>query len=480
MVESSSIRQRWAAADIKARPATAIVLGLAAVALSAKILNAWFYFGFFSGDDVEALEFALAQVLEWPDYAPWGLRNPLYPTVFLRSAMDVAQGLGFRDPQVMVFSARLVVVAISTATVPLAFLVGRRLTGSRLAGVFAAGATALSGAFIRFSSSALPRPIAGTLILLALLLLLQTSPRRRLADAGISLALAAALRFSEFIVLPAVILHLWFERRRRQALILGCGATAVALALLFLADGLYTGDPLRSSQAIVRYTLIEEASSRGYQPPWEYLRLLLVGVGPIVTLALPGFFWGFDEQRFLLLWVVVPIGFLSLLPHKELRYLVPYIPLLTTLAGLGAWRVITTPTVLPRHGRLLLVLLFVFVVFQVNGVRFPRSEDAVRAARMVEVQPGCKQVAFEQSWRAGGRIYLPPSLRLLDLNVHNIGDRSMVEEAASAPETCFVGLRAWSVNTFGYAATLREMGFEEVPLGTRHASRYRLFRRTSG
>jgi hypothetical protein len=472
-------RHRWAACNLKAQPATAIVLSLSAAALTAKLLNAWFYFGFFSGDDVEALEFALAQVLEWSNYIPWGLRNPLYPTVFLRPAIEVAQALGFQDPQVLVFSARLVVAVISTATVPIAFLVGQRLTGSHLAGVFAAGATAVSGAFTRFSSSALPRPIAGTLILLALLLLLRAYSRRRLTGAAASLGLAAALRFSEFIALPAAVFHLWLKRQRKQALVLGGGVATVALALLFLADGLYASDPFRSSEAIVRYTLLEGASSRGYQPAWEYLRLLLVGVGPVITLGCLFFFWGFAEQRLLLFWVVVPVGLLSLLSHKELRYLVPYIPLLTTLAGLGAWRVTTSPTVWPQHGRLLLVFLFLFVVFQVNGMRFPRSEDAVRAARAVESLPGCEQVAFEQSWRAGGRIYLPSSLRLLDLDVHRIGDWSIVEPAASDPKTCFIGLRAWSVNSFGYADTLRQLGFEEVPMGPRHTSMYRLFRRTS-
>ena len=59
------------------QPAKILKIALIVICVSAlvKILNAYFFFGFFSGDDVEIQEMSFAHLFHW-DWKAWGLRSP--------------------------------------------------------------------------------------------------------------------------------------------------------------------------------------------------------------------------------------------------------------------------------------------------------------------------------------------------------------------------------------------------------------------
>jgi 4-amino-4-deoxy-L-arabinose transferase-like glycosyltransferase len=82
---------------------------------------------------------------------------------------------------------------------------------------------------------------------------------------------------------------------------------------------------------------------RREQPPWYFLAVLAIGMGPVLFAALAGWWrvaktWkvrepAFDASFFLALWAVVVIGFFSLSSSKLPAYILPAFPALAVLAS---------------------------------------------------------------------------------------------------------------------------------------------------
>ena len=84
-------------------------------------------------------------------------------------------------------------------------------------------------------------------------------------------------------------------------------------------------------------------------------------------------------------------------------------------------------------------------------------------------------VAFEQSWRAGRSIYLPPEVRMLDIDTASIADPAETISFAREPDVRFIGLRRDHAERHGYADRLGRLGFAAVDLETPHQPEYVLF-----
>ena len=65
-----SMRTRWC------------IIGIVLFSTILKVLNAYFYYGFFCGDDVEVLEMTFAKLFAW-DWTAWELRNAFFPIGFI-------------------------------------------------------------------------------------------------------------------------------------------------------------------------------------------------------------------------------------------------------------------------------------------------------------------------------------------------------------------------------------------------------------
>ena len=136
------------------------------------------------------------------------------------------------------------------------------------------------------------------------------------------------------------------------------------------------------------YTLVDRLSSRGYQGWHYYLSHAFVWTNPfalasvIVALIYRG-------RQFGALWVGIPLLLLSVLPHKEARYLLPILPFWCALASVGAWEAITRLRTSPQRERLavvFLVLLFAGTLVEADRFRFRRSSDGVAAMQFVAAQ----------------------------------------------------------------------------------------------
>lgn len=402
-----------------ARRGDRVLWGMVAGATAVRLWFAWHFFGFLGGDDVEILQEAF-KVATGLNYVPWNVRNLLLPDLLVAPVVRVGLWLGIHDTGHLAFVSTLPFVALASVNVVLVY----RLASIWVGEITTARAAAVIYAFhwlpLAYGSTVYPRTATTTCVLLAALVL--SGPARDTArgiGAGILLALAFAGRYSEgMYVLPLVVLCLTTGRgraaaRTRTLALLG-GSAVAAAAAVGLSDVLAWGRPFASLSELWRMmvggTGAEGLSTR---PPWFYLLRLLFWMPATLIPALT-FAWRKRRVRWAWAFLAVPVVLLSLVGHKELRYLQGAIPFLALLGGAGLVELAR------RWGRgPAAVLLVLTIAFEINGANglARKSMAAVVAARHMAADPSVRVVALSQSWAYGGRLYLGNRVEVRDLSL---------------------------------------------------------------
>jgi hypothetical protein len=375
--------------------------------------------GFLTGDDVEVLEAAFASATGL-DFHPWEIRNLLFSRVLVSPILSLASALGVHDPFWLVRIAALPFVALTTLNGWLVYRLAARLTDLKTA-VLAAGIFSFYWLPLTYGATVYPRTASTTCILLAALLL--TGEGRALArggGAGALVALAFADRYSEVIFLaPLAVLALYRDeswRARLGGLVgLGLGFAIGASVTVGLSDLCFWGRPFSSLVAFARYTLVERKSSSqtAHQPLFWYLTRFYIWLPPTL---LPFLVMARRRARLALPWLgaSLPLLLLSMIHHKELRYLQGAVPFLAILLAAGAialwssgWR------------RWTVGLLAASLLLSLNTARSVlsrRSIAAVEAACALRSDPGLKTVALSQAWAYGHRLFFGNGVGILDLS----------------------------------------------------------------
>jgi hypothetical protein len=455
------------------------LVGLVAGAFVVRVANAVYYYGFFSGDDVEIHQMTFSALFGTHGQI-WELRSPFYPMTFIYPVQWLAVHLGISDPMALILSARLVVAVFSCCGIWMIFRIATDHLGGLAVGLVAALFLASSRLHIHFGSSELPGPVASVFLLAAFWAVLSPGRSALLAvTAGTALSLAACLRFSEGVYALAFAAHLLIERRWRDLTLGVLAGAATAVIILGLGDALYWGEPFHSLQNIVDFTLVRKASSRGYEPVYYYVAHAAIW-SDVFTL---GFFLValLRRQWRAGLWVLVAIALLSLLPHKEERYVVPALPFVAMAAAQGFVYLLDRVRRPDRAAGAFLLLLALggAVLFELEGARFRRSEAAVDLARYLSRQPDAHHVAIEQSWRAGSDLFLGRAT-LWDLDPNRMDDHAYLGAVLERPEFRYIALRDESIRRAGLERMLESAGFVVVPIGLETSREYRLFRRREG
>lgn len=473
---------RWAAGPLQRLEASRLprhaatlnrgIVGLCVGVTLVKLTLAWAHPGFFSGDDVEIHEMSLG-ILLGQDWPAWELRSPFYPLGVIYPVQWAAHSLGLRDTAALIFIGRAVVCLLSAFTILLTWAVGRRLWRNAPGYAFLATLlVALNSIQVAFGSTELPRPLATTLVVLAFSML---SRGGNLCPgvAGAVVGIASAFRYSEVTFLAAGFFQLVSERRWKAAAAYGIGGAAAAAIALGTADALYWGSPFYSLQQAIDYTLVDRLSSRGYQSAdWYATHAGEWSSWPVVALALIG---TFRAPRSLGLWAWLPILMLSLLPHKEARYILPSIPFVCLLAAFGVQAVLEArrPSFVrpPERLRAIIVVALVFAILQEAGEWRLRRTDADIALFHSTVLPNLGRddsLAAEQAWRIGGRLYQPPGVRLIDLDGTTL-------TAGPLPSAAWILLDETTLNRLALEEKLSSSGY--VEMNHLEDSSYRVFRR---
>lgn len=460
---------------VSRRGALAIVCGVAASITAVKLALVLGHPGFFSGDDVEVHEMTLNALFgeAWPI---WSLRGAFYPMSMIYPAQRLAWTAGFTDPAHLVIAGRLVVVALSTIAILVLFRTARERFGVPVA-LVGSVLLATSSMYVTFGATELPRPIAALFVLVAYSSLSRPPRASAAVLAGVSLGVAACMRFSEVVFLLPALVHLAAERRWRDGVWLIVAFIAVAGAVQFISDDWYWGRPFHSLRAIVDFTLVEQLSSRGYDSWWYYARDVASWSDLLVVALAIG---ATRRNRILALWTWLPIILLSTLPHKEPRYLIPILPLLSLLAAQGFMDVLPAlrSSQHARAGALALGLVAAVAfrtVDQTSKYHVVRSDREVRFARQLGPTLSSAPVVAEQAWRFGGRLYLGHGRTVTDVGVHDLEPGVIVATVErTSPGLILVSHRTCaavecvsSLNALGFVAT-ENRGLEDIG--------YRLFR----
>jgi hypothetical protein len=369
---------------------------LLAAATLLRLALGWVFFGFLSGDDVEIVEAAFRGI--GLHYSAWAIRNNLLADVVVRPFVMAAHALGAASPRVLIWVASWPFVALATLNIFLLHRLARAWSPRPGLALTAAALYACHWLPLGFGSMTYPRTVSTTFILAAALLLapavraargaaagaevepelLPPQPAalgaphstgggaavpaqaatasgmddrhpgrawRELA-AGLAMALAFTVRYSEAIYLPAVALLLMPAGASWRARLAGLVRLAVgfgggALLLAGVYEAVAEGRPFGSLLALLRFTVVEHQTSSvtALHPfPWYLWRLphwWCPAALPLAAAALRGrrlaWAWGF---------VLVPLLALSFIQFKELRYLqgmIPFVCLLSAAGALALW-----------------------------------------------------------------------------------------------------------------------------------------------
>jgi len=411
----------------------AALAALLAVTASVKLALAVVFFGFGTGDDTEVLLSAFHAAFGLP-YEAWSIRSLALPELVVAPFLELASLLGVRSTDGLRVAAAVPFVLLSTASLALLHRIALRMTGSRAVALLAASLCAVHWIPLGYGSTTFPRT-ASTACLLAAFLLLQ-SRRASLAlpaAAGAFLALAATVRYGEVVFLPAAAATILLaegpgREKARCLLALAAGFLATALVSMGVYDGLRTGRPFSSLLAFATFTLLERESSslEAAQPLWWYLwRVPKWFPLPLVPFAFAG---DRKVRGTLAAMILVPLGLLSLVHHKELRYLQGVIPFVCLLVAVGAVHLFSR-----GHRRTTIVLLVSSLPWLAGGLTFlaRRSMAAVEASRLIAAEPGISTVALSQAWAYGLNLYLPRAVAVRDLSVE-----PALEELAEVAPGC--------------------------------------------
>jgi GPI mannosyltransferase 3 len=176
-------------------------------------------------------------------------------------------------------------------------------------------------------------------------------PAPRLLAAGALLGLATVLRYQNGVLLPVIFLLVAWRRGLRPALLVAAGAVLMG-ALGGWLDWVTWGKPFQALIAYVRFNLVEGGASQwGIAKRGFYLRTMLATNGPMLWVLAVGFLAGLRRSWPVALLALVFLGVHSAIPHKELRFLFPALPLFLLCAALGFARLVDR-TPLPRRQQL--------------------------------------------------------------------------------------------------------------------------------
>jgi hypothetical protein len=367
---------------------------LAAIVAAAVAMQLWMahrYFGFLTGDDTEVLCEAF-RVATGYRYQSWEIRNLFVPDCVVAPFIWLAAHLGLHEVRTLAFVAALPMIAASAASVVMVHRIALRWGADARAALVAAGLFAFHWIPFAFGSTLFPRTIATACILGAVLLIGDGSE----LVAGLLVGVAFADRFSEIVFLVPLLLI----ARRRLALLSGAAISIAFTCGVF--DAFTRPRAFDSVWQFARVTLVENdfASRTKFQPAWWYVTALprwcALTMLPLISVGLKRG----ATRGGIFPFVLVPIAVLSLIAHKELRYLQGVVPFLCVLAAIGFMRM--------DSRRWAAALVAISVAWNLIGVRTlqKKTMPAVMAAEFARKDPSIHGLAMSQSWAYGDRLFL--------------------------------------------------------------------------
>lgn len=346
------------------RAVSAVTVALVGVAGVLRVLAAVGHHGVIYPDETFQMTETAHRVVFGYGIIPWefadGLRSWIGPGVLLPPTL-VWHLLGL-DGLTGMTLVKAWVALWATVGVGAAVVAARRLAGP-WAGLLAAGLAALAPLAVVYDVHPLADTVAAPLPVLALALLAAPAAGRRntgaAAAAGVLLVAAVALRPQLGVLLLGLAAATLVGRGRSRTLGLAAG-TAAGVVLVGVLDLATWGVPFGPEAASIRFNIVQGGADYywGTSPATFYLAHAVTVLGPVIVALLGlGLVLAVlsGPPRALPSWpvtvsVLAFVGLLSAIGHKELRFVVPVLPLAAAMAAVGLAR---GATLLARRHRAL-------------------------------------------------------------------------------------------------------------------------------
>ena len=387
-------------------------------------LRLWFsfrFFGFHSGDDLEIVQAGFMRALGH-GYIPWELRNLFVSDVLISPVLSLASFLGIESVRHLCWIATFPFIALASVNIVLVYFLGLRWLNDGRAATLAASLYAFHWIPLGYGSTVYPRTASTTCVLVAVVLICRARrPMLGFLAAGAAMGVAFTCRYSEAIFLLPIAAMLLVGQSKpteklRLGLALGLGFSATTLVTVGLWDWLTWGRPFSSLVEFAEYILIDkESSSLVRLQPWYWYLWRLPKWLPLTVLPM---FFGQSTYRWLrapFLYTVLPLFALSLIHHKDMRYLqgiIPFVAIAVAGAACGWW-------VLGRRRAVVtLMVLSLFFGIAIPTFVFEKSMAAVEAAESMAADPDVSIASLSQAWAYGSRLYLPEGTQVRELGAY--------------------------------------------------------------
>jgi len=333
---AAASRRSFAGVLGRARQPSAIALAILCAAGAVRVAIALSDHGLYWPDEVfQSLEPAHRMAFGF-GFVSWeyqaGARSWIFPGA-LGLLMKAAAAAGLSTGLGLVAAAKVAMAALATLGLWASARLGRALAGwpGALLALLLGAAFPLS---LVLGHRALSEMASGPLLAWAAVWTLEERDRSALR-AGAAAALSVALRPQNVLVLAGLGLLLFLGGRRRSAALFTGAAVAVAVVAGGL-DWITWGEPFQSLIVNLRYNLAEGKTALYGVEPWSfYLTGLGSAIGPVLVLVIAGLVGVARRAPVLLGAVVLYLAAHSLISHKELRFVMPVVPIAIGLAGAG-------------------------------------------------------------------------------------------------------------------------------------------------
>jgi phosphatidylinositol glycan class B len=376
---------------------------------------------------------------------PWefivGARNWLLPGL-VAGLFTLTKSLGVSDPHTTLLVVRVAFALVSMGTVLGTLRLGQAIGLSRPAVVVGAAMFSAMNLAIYFSPRAMSEVASALPVVWGLALVLEKGPRWRLIVGASLLGLAVLFRIHcGLFAVTALVTLLVSGRRKDAAVAFGvlCG-----WALVYGLIDLFTwGRFLHSALLYLQFNVIDgRAADWGVGPPAYYTKHLLRSLGALWVLLAVFALLGIRRAAAVVVPALLFLGAHIAMPHKELRFILPMLPLACVGAG-AALDVMAT-----RRRSLALGAAVVLLGASAYSFATHRQLTFHQIGRMGE---------SGSAWDSGGSV-----TRLLFT-------------AGRQERLCGVGLLGWErMMTFAYTALHRDVPYYPEPLPSPESGFYDL------
>ena len=286
-----------------------------------------------------------------------GARHWAFPGL-LAGILFVARALGIDAPGGYLPLVRVLFILVATATALGVHRLARTLGASSVAAAAGASVFALAAPIVYFGHRAMSETASALPVVFGLALTLESPGARRwqLYVGASLLGLAVLLRLQNAVFCLGTIGIL--AGGRRWGDVLRCTLVLAGWAVLFgLVDKLTWGDWFHSALRYLQFNLVEGKAAKWGVAPWEWYARVLWRSMPLVTVLLgAGAVLSARRAPGVVATALVFLAVHTITPHKELRFLLPVMPVVCALTAVGMTALSRRFSVAERIGPAVLML----------------------------------------------------------------------------------------------------------------------------